>query len=94
MNELELLRQEIDTVDRELVALFEKRMHLVRRVAQYKLAQGIPVLDSTREEAVLASRAAMLEEKAWQGSVRELYQTLMALSRAEQENCIREAQKQ
>ena len=38
-----------------------------------------------REEAVLASRAAMLENPAWETDVRQLFETLMALSRGEQQ---------
>ena len=43
------------------------------------------MLDRTREEAVLASRAAMLENPAWEADVRRLFETLMALSRGEQQ---------
>ena len=85
MKELEELRRELDEVDRELVRLFERRMALAGRVAACKIAAGRPVLDRTREEAVLASRAAMLENHAWEAEVRQLYETLMALSRGEQQ---------
>ena len=85
MKELEELRRELDEVDRELVSLFERRMALAGQVAACKIAAGRPVLDRTREEAVLASRAAMLENHAWEAEVRHLYETLMALSRGEQQ---------
>lgn len=85
MKELEELRRELDEVDRELVSLFERRMALAGQVAACKIAAGRPVLDRTREEAVLASRAAMLENHAWEAEVRQLYETLMALSRGEQQ---------
>ena len=65
--------------------LFERRMALAGQVAACKIAAGRPVLDRTREEAVLASRAAMLENHAWEAEVRQLYETLMALSRGEQQ---------
>ena len=84
MKELEELRRELDEVDRELVSLFERRMALAGQVAACKIAAGRPVLDRTREEAVLASRAAMLENPAWEADVRRLFETLMALSRGEQ----------
>ena len=85
MKELEELRRELDEVDRELVSLFERRMALAGQVAACKIAAGRPVLDRTREEAVLASRAAMLENHDWEAEVRQLYETLMALSRGEQQ---------
>ena len=85
MKGLEELRRELDAVDRELVRLFEQRMTIAGQVAACKSAEGRPVLDRTREEAVLASRAAMLENPAWEADVRKLFETLMALSRGEQQ---------
>ncbi len=52
-NELEQARREIDAVDAEMAALFCRRMDAVRRVAAYKQARGLPVLDAAREEAVV-----------------------------------------
>ena len=45
MEDLLQLRQEIDEIDQEMVRLFEKRMDVSRRVAEYKIANGkkIPV---------------------------------------------------
>ena len=51
------------------------------------------VLDRSREEAVLQSRAGMLKDEYWAEDVRALFETIMARSRGEQEKCIREAQK-
>ena len=84
MKGLEELRRELDEADRELVRLFEQRMTIAGQVAACKIAAGRPVLDRTREEAVLASRAARLENPAWEADVRRLFETLMALSRGEQ----------
>ncbi|MGN0745099.1 MAG: chorismate mutase [Aristaeellaceae bacterium] len=91
MRELEELRAELDGVDRELVRLFERRMALSREVARYKLAHGLPVLDASREEQVLASRADMLDNPALAEDVRALYTCIMALSRGEQERLLKEA---
>ena len=92
MKELQSIRQELDAVDRALVGLFEQRMALAREVAQYKLAHGLPVLDASREEQVLTTRTAMLTDPCWAEDVRALYTAIMALSRAEQEKMLREAQ--
>lgn len=90
MRELQDVRQDLDALDRQLVALFERRMRLSREVAAYKLAHGLAVLDAGREEQVLASRAAMLQDESWSEAVQELYRRIMALSRAEQEKLLRE----
>ena len=38
MEDLNELRKEIDTIDKAMVDLFEKRMDVSRRVAEYKIA--------------------------------------------------------
>ena len=45
MDALEQARREIDTVDAQLAALFERRMKAVLSVAEYKKAHGLPIFD-------------------------------------------------
>ena len=92
MRELADIRKDLDAVDREIVRLFEERMTLAAQVAEYKIAKGMPVLDRSREEKVLASRAALLEDKRLEGDVRALFECIMALSRKEQERLVKEAE--
>jgi len=92
MKSLTEARAELDAVDSQIVKLFEKRMEISRDVARYKIANGLPVLDRSREEQVLDSRCAMLSDPYWQPSVRRLYETVMAISRAEQEQLLKRAQ--
>lgn len=40
MKDLKEIRAEIDSVDKELVSLYEKRMALTEQVADYKLSTG------------------------------------------------------
>lgn len=91
MKELTAIRAELDAVDGELVALFEKRMALCREVAAYKMAHGLPVLDTSREAQVLDSRAALLHDGSLDADVRALFQTLMSLSRRTQQQMMEEA---
>mgnify|MGYP001852810445 FL=1 len=49
MDKLLQLRNEIDSIDEQIVALFEKRMAVSEDVAQYKRKIGKAVLDSGRE---------------------------------------------
>ena len=84
MRSLEECRKLLDEVDRDIVRLFEKRMMIARDVAAYKIANGLPVLDRSREEQVLKSRTAMLEDAHFAPAVCRLYECIMALSREEQ----------
>ena len=90
MKELAELRLELDQLDREIVSLFERRMGVSRQVAQYKQAHGLPVLDAGREAQVIASRQALLEESSLAPAVGTLFETIMALSRQEQEQWLQE----
>ena len=88
MKSMEECRAALDAADRQIVRQFEERMTIAREVAAYKIEHGLPVLDRSREEAVLQSRAGMLADPYWAPSVRELYECIMALSRAEQEKLL------
>ncbi|MCH5287736.1 MAG: chorismate mutase [Christensenellaceae bacterium] len=90
MKELAELRQELDQLDREIVALFEQRMAVSRQVAQYKLTHGLPVLDRSREAQVIESRTAMLADASLSPALRTFFETVMALSRNAQEAYLRE----
>ena len=49
------LRTQIDAVDKELIALLERRMDVAAAIAAYKKSQGLPVLDAGREAAKIAA---------------------------------------
>ena len=51
--DLNEIRQQIDTVDNEIVALLEERMKLVTRVSAYKQRTGKAIYDPEREQALL-----------------------------------------
>ncbi len=85
MKDLNELRREIDRIDRQMVALFEQRMAVTQQVGRYKLANNIPVLDRSREEQVLAEKIALLEDKTLSTDVTELFETIMAISRRQQQ---------
>ena len=54
MNELENLREKIDTIDKEMIALFEKRMDVVADIAAYKIKNNLPVLNQNREDIIVS----------------------------------------
>ena len=52
--DLDEIRQEIDTVDNEIVALLEERMKLVTQVSAFKQRTGKAIYDPEREQDQLA----------------------------------------
>ena len=57
--ELTDLRREMDAIDRELLALFARRMALSGEIAGLKKAAALPVFDPAREEEKLRQAAAL-----------------------------------
>ena len=84
MEELCTLRRQIDDIDRRLAELFAQRMDVTRKVGLYKAARGLPVLDREREAQLLAARAALVEEDLRE-DVTALFETILALSRRQQQ---------
>ncbi len=84
---LDLLRQRIDEVDRQLVDLFKERMEISAGVAQFKRANGKQVYDAAREREKLAKVSALAGEDFADYS-RVLYSTIMSLSRSYQEKLL------
>lgn len=81
MLDLLKIREEIDTIDRQMVELFEQRMKLCEDVAEFKIQNGKEVLDRKREEEKLKTLSALASNPFNQTAVCELYQQIMAMSR-------------
>lgn len=81
MLDLSEIRKEIDSIDRQLVDLFEKRMELCRNVAEYKIETGKKVLDPKREKEKLENIAGMVGNPENAYAVRDLFAQIMSNSR-------------
>ncbi|HGF7587327.1 MULTISPECIES: chorismate mutase [Enterococcus] len=78
---LETLRQKIDTIDRELVALLEKRMDTVTKIGQVKKEGNQAVYDEKREQQVLDKVTKLLKNKGYKETITDTYVDLMKHSR-------------
>ena len=81
MKELTKLRQEIDTIDKEIIELFERRMGVVLDVANYKKTHNTNVLQISREEQVLQKAVDNLQNKELSQQARELMTEIMSISK-------------
>ena len=84
MDLLQQARAEIDMVDAEMAALFERRMCAVADVARYKAETGKPVFDAAREAAVLDKNTARIADETLRPYYRAFLNDAMAVSRAYQ----------
>ena len=53
MDALEGYRKEIDNIDKEITRLFEERMNVVLKVAEYKKENNLPIFHKGREAVVI-----------------------------------------
>jgi prephenate dehydrogenase len=75
-------REVIDEVDRELLALLQRRANLARRAARAKAELGRAVRDPAREADLLRSRRdAAAEQGLDPASVEEIFQAILRFSR-------------
>src|SRR6187455_1680965 len=88
--DLSTLRDRIDQVDRQIIALLAERMHVVEEVALAKLDAASPFRDREREERLLLR----LREHATDAGIdphqiERLYRVVMDMSVAHQEAAVR-----
>lgn len=69
MDKLETARAQISEIDRKMAQLFELRMQAAQLVAEHKKEHGLPILDTSREQALLEQNAAYIQD----GTIREYY---------------------
>lgn len=81
MADLKDLREKIDTIDTQIVRLFEERMDISKQVAEYKIGTGKKVFDKEREKAKIEAVKAMAHNEFNQHGVEELFAQIMAMSR-------------
>ena len=84
-DEMDRLREEIETIDRSLIELIARRVDLAREVGRAKRAAGLPTLDPAREAAVVRRAGQVAREVGIEDEdVRYIFWHLIGLSRRAQ----------
>ncbi len=81
MEDMKDLRKEIDTIDDQMLSLFQKRMALAEQVADAKMQAGLPILDRTRQRDILF-RMTEGQDDQMATYTKVLFSTLFDLSRS------------
>jgi chorismate mutase/prephenate dehydratase len=79
--DLQEARKVIEEIDKNMAALFEKRMNTVTDVAKYKIENGLPVLDAKREERLLEKNEAYIENPEFIPYYKDFLNSLMRVSK-------------
>ena len=81
---LDEARREINAVDAEMAVLFVRRMRAAEKVAEYKKKHALPILDASREEAVIQKNAALVEDETIRSYYVNFIKDTMGISRSYQ----------
>lgn len=84
MSKLDDARREINSIDKEMAALFERRMDAVKRVADYKREHSLPVEDLAREQAVIENNCALIKNEEYKSYYVNYQNAVMSVSKSYQ----------
>jgi chorismate mutase len=81
LSELEAVRRKIEEIDREILALIDKRVNLAERVLESKRINGTSINDQKQNEVVI-NRAlnAATELNLDVGSIKAIFEILIRMS--------------
>jgi chorismate mutase/prephenate dehydratase len=80
---LDEYRTQISAVDREIIALVNRRIQLVRDLKAYKDANGIAFVDQDRERQLFDDRLRENDGPLSDDGLRAFYAELLALTKRE-----------
>ena len=87
---LEKQRNEIDELDKQLVALFEKRMELVTEIGNIKQKNNLPIFDESREIIVIERAVSRLKDPIYKPYASCFFKDLMTITKKYQRSLFEE----
>lgn len=75
------LRKQIDSVDEQIVSLYEERMDICKHVAEVKIETGKKVFDREREKEKIARVKSLTYNDFNRTGIGELFEQIMSMSR-------------
>ena len=86
LTELARCREEIERIDTTIISLLAERLALGKRTGELKRTAGLPILDPTREAAVIRRVTASARDAGLPPEpIREVFWQIVGMSRREQE---------
>ncbi len=88
MDKLQLARQKINEIDKEMANLFCERMNISKAVARHKMEHGIPVFDAAREAEVIKNNSSLIENKTLRAYYVNFIKSVMEISKTYQHHIL------
>ncbi|MFD1670535.1 chorismate mutase [Agrilactobacillus yilanensis] len=89
---LEKQRQQIDSIDQQLVALFEERLAVAEEIAQVKYQGHLGLTDRGREAVLLENLINNVANETYKPYIKDLYRDIFLVSKQLQANTIKKLQ--
>lgn len=84
MKDLKQCREEIDAIDEQMMALFEKRMNVAKDVVHYKMAHDMEIFQSEREAQVIQKNISRIHQETLEPYAKLFLTSLMNISKTYQ----------
>ena len=81
MDKLTEARHKIEEIDREMAKLFIKRMECSEMIAEYKSANGIPILDTGRENELIKRNEEYIENERLKPFYNDFMKSVLNISK-------------
>lgn len=81
LDQIDVLRKEIDECDKALVQIFQRRMELVMDILEHKRKNNLPILHSQREKEIIQKSLSYLNEGHYAGEIEHLMREILKVSR-------------
>ena len=82
------LRNQIDIIDEAIQNLFLERMQIVKKVAEFKEENNLPVLDESRELEIIKKNVDKINNSELIDLYEEFYKKIIEVSKKYQERII------
>lgn len=70
-------REQIDSIDKQIVELLEKRLDIAGGIGQEKKRQGLPVFDEVREKERIQTVRELAKNEKYKDRIEQIYIKLM-----------------
>ena len=77
MSEIDVLRKDIDRLDKEIADLLVARFAVVREIGAVKKRDGIPVTNTGREEVVIQRVRSSATDERVKDALEKVYRTVI-----------------
>ena len=81
MSELDVLRKDIDRLDKEIGDLLVSRFAVVKQIGEIKKREGIPVTNTGREAVVIERARSASQDAGEKEALERIYRTVIEESK-------------